>query len=469
MSEKFKSSIELEVARYDPTQRLNLYPYSPVDPYGVKGYIPNPLPADLPHGWVRGFDPTNLPPTPDIIIEIVRPLSAGPKKRAQITVCKTLQHHRNHDSSVHGPRKGGIWPELIVCKSFDAVFFPAFPGCGADKMAEKDLSRENGAYRHLYAKNFTGFPHITPEFYGSYVAVFDLGLDEQKQRVYRCASVILMEYVDGLSVESLCRRHPETEDLIPRNTNHVFHQNTNGQRISLSLHKETRQEILRQLIEQGIKWLHQGMEFGYVDPDQALITMRHGQYDLVQPRLVILDYTNTHVWCMTKTGKTNPRHRFTECQKLPNPMHPSELFNVEWFDRWLGWWPSSSCYKTQSEDEEMEVEYARDSNGDLVRDEDGRFMLRNEVEFEVWMLKVWGPREEGRYSVGETLDRNLSDQEKKDKEKFLATEPKAAAEADALILALGLRKPKSDVGAENKTSAEVDDTGEAAPETPRVD
>ncbi|KAI8230336.1 hypothetical protein K4K55_006661 [Colletotrichum sp. SAR 10_96] len=336
MSEKFKSSIELEVARYYPTQRLNLYSYKPVDPYGVKGYIPNPLPADLPPGWVRGFDPTNLPPTPDVVLEIVRPLSAGKKKRAQITVCKTLQHLRSHDSSVHGPRKGGIWPELIVCKSFDAVFFPPFPGCSADKMADKALSRENGAYRHLYAKNFTGFPHITPEFYGSYVAVFDLGLDEQKRRVYRCASVILME------------------------------------------------------------------------------------------------------------------HPITDCQKLPNPMHPSELFNVEFFTHWLGWWPSSYCYKTQSEDEDMEIEYARNSNGDLVKDEDGHFLLRNEVEFEVWMLKVWGPRKEGRYSVGETLDQILSDEEKKDKENFLATEPEAAAEADALMLALGLRKPKSDADADDQ-------------------
>ncbi|KAJ5012687.1 hypothetical protein K4K57_003941 [Colletotrichum sp. SAR 10_99] len=450
MSEKFKSSIELEVARYYPTQRLNLYSYKPVDPYGVKGYIPNPLPADLPPGWVRGFDPTNLPPTPDVVLEIVRPLSAGKKKRAQITVCKTLQHLRSHDSSVHGPRKGGIWPELIVCKSFDAVFFPPFPGCSADKMAEKALSRENGAYRHLYAKNFTGFPHIMPEFYGSYVAVFDLGLDEQKRRVYRCASVILMEYVDGLSVESLCRRHPETRDLTPRNTTHVFHQNTNGQRILLSLHKETRQEIVRQLIEGGIRYLHQGIELGDVDPDQALVTMRHGQFDLIEPRLVILDYTNTHVYCMTKTGKTNPRHPITDCQKLPNPMHPSELFNVEFFTHWLGWWPSSYCYKTQSEDEDMEIEYARNSNGDLVKDEGGHFLLRNEVEFEVWMLKIWGPRKEGRYSVGETLDRILSDEEKKDKENFLATEPEAAAEADALMLALGLRKPKSDADADDQ-------------------
>ncbi|KAK1838726.1 hypothetical protein CCHR01_18655 [Colletotrichum chrysophilum] len=450
MSGKFKSSIELEVARYYPTQRLNLYSYKPVDPYGVKGYIPNPLPADLPPGCVRGFDPTNLPPTPDVVLEIVRPLSAGKKKRAQITVCKTLQHLRSHDSSVHGPRKGGIWPELMVCKSFDAVFFPPFPGCSADKMAEKALSRENGAYRHLYAKNFTGFPHITPEFYGSYVAEFDLGRDGKKQRVYRCASVILMEYVDGLSVESLCRRHPETGDLIPRNTTQDFHQNTNGQRISLSLHKETRQEIVRQLIEEGIHWLHQGMEFGDVDPDQALITMRHGQYDLVQPRLVILDYTHTHVWCMTKTGKTNPRHPITEFQKLPSPTHPSELFDTDWFTHWIGWWPSSFCHKAQSEDEEMELEYARDSNGDLVKDENDRFLCRNEVEFEVWMLKVWGPREEGRYSVGETLNRIRDDEQKKTKEKVVAAETEAAAETDALMLALGLRNPKSDIDADDK-------------------
>ncbi|CAI0653379.1 unnamed protein product [Colletotrichum noveboracense] len=111
-------------------------------------------------------------------------------------------------------------------------------------------------------------------------------------------------------------------------------------------------------------------------------------------------------------------------------------------DRFAGL--DGGCHRTAT------VSGAKTKRGNLIKDEDGLFLLKKEVEFEIWMLKIWGPRKERRRSVGEILNWELSAHEKKDKEKFLATEPEATAEADALMLALGLRKPKSDVGAENK-------------------
>ncbi|KAH0439426.1 hypothetical protein CcaCcLH18_02903 [Colletotrichum camelliae] len=413
MSEKFWPQIETEVRRYRSGHRLNLYSYTPVDPHGTTKYLPNDLPDDLTSGWVRGFDPTNLPPTPDLVLEVFEGLSSGIKKCNQITVCRIATNLENHhDPNVQGPREGQQWPDLVVCKAFDPPFYPILEGRGLDKAAEAALSREAGAYRYLYSNNMTGLPHPTPEFYGTYVAVFDLGLDddnlidlglEDKHQTYRCVPVILMEHVEGFSMENLCTRHNTTNELIPRNLRPIFHYDANGSPVTLALHKQNRKEVMRQVLDGLVKMLHVGLEFGGIEARQIMITIKNGQHDLEVPRAVVLDYTMSDIWCMTHAGKTD-RHRLYDLQKLPKPVHPMQIFDFEELNNTIGFWPPSYCYETTNDNEAREAEWARDSEGIRIRDDHGRLRHRSEVEYDKWLLETFGPFEEGRYSVYKTLD-----------------------------------------------------------------
>ncbi|KAF5522505.1 hypothetical protein CGCA056_v006374 [Colletotrichum aenigma] len=389
MSQKFR--------RYRAGRRLNLYSYNPVDPHGTTKYLPNNLPDDLTPGWVRGFDPTNLPPTSDLILEVFESLSCGNKKCNQITACRIVMSLENHhDPNVQGPREGQQWPDLVVCKAFDPSFYPILGGRGVDKAAEAALSREAGAYRYLYSNNMTGFPHPTPEFYGTYVAVFELGFEddnlidlglEDKHQAYRCVPVILMEHVEGFSMENLCTRHDTTHELIPRNLLPIFHYDANGSPVTLELHKQNRKEIMRQVLDGLVKMLHVGLEFGAIEARQIMITIKCGQHDLEVPRAVVSDYTMSDVWCMTRVGKTVHRHRLYDLQKLPKPVHPMQIFDFEELHSTIGFWPSSYCYETKNDDEAREAEWARDSEGIRIRDDNGRLRHKCEVEYSVY--KTW--------------------------------------------------------------------------------
>ncbi|KAF4899525.1 hypothetical protein CGCF415_v010475 [Colletotrichum fructicola] len=413
MSQKFWPQIEKEVRRYRAGRRLNLYSYTPVDPHGTTKYLLNNLPDDLTPGWVRGFDPTNLPPTPDLILEVFEGLSWGIKKCNQITACRIVMNLENHhDPSVQGPRESQQWPDLVVCKAFDPPFYPILGGRGVDKAAEAALSREAGAYRYLYSNNMTGFPHPTPEFYGTYVAVFDLGFEdddlidlglEDKHQAYRCVPVILMEHVEGFSMENLCTRHDTTHELVTRNLLPIFHYDANGSPVTLALHKQNRKEVMRQVLDGLVKMLHVGLEFGAIEARQIMITIKNSQHDLEVPRAVVLDYTMSDVWCMTRVGKTVDRHRLYDLQKLPKPVHPMQIFDFEELHSTIGFWPSSYCYETTNDNEAREAERARDSEGIRIRDDNGRLRHKCEIEYDEWLVETFGPFEDGRYSVYKTL------------------------------------------------------------------
>lgn len=375
--------------------------------------MPNNLPDDLTHGWVRGFDPTNLPLTPDLILEVFESLSCGIKKCNQITACRIVTNlEKHHDPKVQGPREGQRWPDLVVCKVFDPLFYPILGGRGVNKAAEAALSREAGAYRYLYSNNMTGFPHPAPEFYGTYVAVFELGFEddslidlglEDKHQAYRCVPVILMEHVEGFSMENLCTRHDTTHELIPRNLLPIFHYDANGSPVTLALHKKNRKEVMRQVLDGLVKMLHVGLEFGAIEARQIMITIKNSQHDLEVPRAVVLDYTMSDIWCMTRVGKTIDRHRLYDLQKLPKPVPPMQIFDFEELHSTIGFWPSSYCYETTNNNEAREAEWARDSEGIRIRDDNGRLRHKCEVEYDEWLVETFGPFEEGRYSVSKTL------------------------------------------------------------------
>ncbi|KAF3805591.1 hypothetical protein GCG54_00005630 [Colletotrichum gloeosporioides] len=199
----------------------------------------------------------------------------------------------------------------------------------------------------------TGFPHPTPVFYGTYVAVFDLGLEddnlidfglEDKHQAYRCVPVILMEHV--FSMENLCTRHDTTHELVPRNLRPIFHYDAKGSPVTLSLHKQNRKEFMGQVLDGLVKMLRVGLEFGAIEARQIMITIKNGQHDLE---------------------------------------------------------PSSYCYETKNDDEAREAEWARDSEGVRIRDDNGRLRHKTEVEYDEWLVETFGLFEEGRYSVYKTL------------------------------------------------------------------
>ncbi|KAK1639359.1 hypothetical protein BDP81DRAFT_404137 [Colletotrichum phormii] len=76
------------------------------------------------------------------------------------------------------------------------------------------LSRESWAYKHLYQKNLTGPPNITAQYYGTWAVKFPAGKTPEGRDQYKTVALILMEYIDGYSIDDLCNRD-EYGDLVP--------------------------------------------------------------------------------------------------------------------------------------------------------------------------------------------------------------------------------------------------------------
>ncbi|KAK1633680.1 hypothetical protein BDP81DRAFT_397035 [Colletotrichum phormii] len=394
-------------------QKLKLYQYTTVQPYGQPQYE-NPPKLQVRPGGLRNFNPqTYVPPRKQAQIEVIELLSGGPRGGAQVLLSKIVhapaEYRSSHAPFPGSPRKknSGQAPSLVVAKVFDPLFFEGNNEyiCalfGNDVFAEQLLSRESGAYEYIYEKgkpkgptphskrkgkrwendnSMTGHPHLTPQYYGTWAVKIERG-----DHKYDCAGLVLMDFTDS---------HGQV------------------QRKKAELTEPFRLNVFRQIIHELVVRIHIGFEHEDFDPENIFLTFRdHGAVDdlreLHEPRPVLLDLNLSQVFCKTKDANEpdGPQHRL---EWLPLPPHPLEITSRNAMGLFIGWFDPDWSTK----------------------------------RFDEWLVQEFGPLEEGsaegstgKYSTFATLDAIEAGKDEMMEEDLLADTAQMVDTEEARALAL---------------------------------
>ncbi|KAJ0160700.1 hypothetical protein CTA2_7503 [Colletotrichum tanaceti] len=383
--------LEQELRRYNPGEKLTLYPRDPGVPHGHPDYSIPPE-QDLPEGWIPYFDPTiEVSRQEEAQVEVLEVIAGGTRRGAQLLLCKVLKAPTPPPPPPDLPcyyKSFGVGMKLVL-KVFDSVFFPEDWGWDWEQLAvPKDirvdgrLSHQANVYHHLFSKGITGHPHIVPQFHGSWAMKFDVGGPETQ---WRCAGAVLIEYIEGTSMEALCDRDKD-ERMIPDTGFLSLPSSADGSLGVPFNNLANRLRVFRTLLNGLVSFLHTGSNLKTYNPQDAFLTLGNNGVDLTEPRVVILDYSHCVVWSHTiqsKIGRADEvKRKFPAVpsrlllnkhptERLPHPPHPAWVFNPITFSRFAGWFPSE--------------------------------WLDDEAGFERWVRDEFGEPVEGNYSIPKTL------------------------------------------------------------------
>ncbi|KAF6822064.1 hypothetical protein CPLU01_12244 [Colletotrichum plurivorum] len=289
-------------------------------------------------------------------IKVVRSLSGGLGGDAQVLLCELVGSRPNVDERRHmdfPPSSPGKNP-LFVAKVFDPMFFcpQIIPPIDNFQLADQRFSRESSALQYLYNmhiryRDIMGHPHMVPEYYGNWAV--EIGLDDGETRY---VGAVLMEYINGPSIEKLCFRDTEGR-LHPRDCP-IYAPDTPAH--GLTVDEDVRKEVLKKFLEGFAGHFHIGVEhYGALASNLFVLLDRGAARKVV--RVVILDYSTCRVFEKTTQARTEEWwYSRYPIQLLPHPPHPFETFNVEALEELHGWISA-----------EWEEEYAKFD--DWLRDE----------------------------------------------------------------------------------------------------
>ncbi|OBR03498.1 hypothetical protein CH63R_12625 [Colletotrichum higginsianum IMI 349063] len=328
------SSARFDIAQYGSGKQLDLKKYSPANPHGLSRYPAMP-PPPLYH--LRGFNPGS---ETQVKLEILESLSGGVDGRAQVLLCKVIKPPPasstvNVGEGDHEPVPGP--GTRIVAKVYDSRFWPSDYGAPISnhKLADGDLCCESYAYKYLYQKKLTGYPHLTAQYYGTWAVTLPRGKNKSMS-----VGLILMEHIVGYSIDELCDRD-KYEQLVPDvSAPIIFHESNQAKdgEVCLELTKENRMEVLKQFIDGCVRHMHVGIAHNDAEPHNVFVTMRNGNDDLDKPRTVMLDHILTEVWSMTADARKPGCE--THCLEMSSkPPHPMERYSVKALPNFAGWYP----------------------------------------------------------------------------------------------------------------------------------
>ncbi|KAI8310381.1 hypothetical protein K4K59_008245 [Colletotrichum sp. SAR11_240] len=329
---------------YAVGKEFNLFPYKPTEPHGTTMYRRRRLPADEIVGSIRGFDPSN-----DFT-----------NTRARVRVEEHIRIGMNHKSQIFGLSIVQAPSDERPASEQQSLYHPVGSGQPitwnlVGKAVDVDLGK-------------TGYPHIMPQFYGTWVMEIDDGFDDEGLQVNRYVCVLLLEYIHGFSIDELCYRSEEDEGYFGKLAGFQQVDNTWN---NVWMDESTRALVIKKMLHGVVVGMHHGIQHHEASPENVFMTLRDGtnNTDLDELRVVLLDHTSTQIWRKTVDSHFHGR---THClEKLPYPLHPKQGCSVVALEDYVGWWPPAP----------------EDRPGEDL----------NEM-FDAWMLSedVFGPLEEAR-------------------------------------------------------------------------
>ncbi|KAJ0345350.1 hypothetical protein KNSL1_008528 [Colletotrichum chrysophilum] len=377
------TTVKQDYLQYEPGEQLCLSPHEPPEPYGISGY-PNPdnmssndkmlseeeehmsrtelvfryspyvplakrknefsilLPTDSTHSdsnkGMKKSAPKSDKQAEDfqVIVEVVRLICGGSEGGCQVLLCKstkvpqreiwTMSPKNIDEPSLYGESLN--IEDLVVVKVFDPLFYGDVSNTNkgpwkATIIADGDLSRENASYQHLWKAGRTGSPHLAPQYHGSWTLPLTTAYPKFKGQTRRVGA-IMIEYIQGKSIEDLCDRNERYHLVPPTGPTYLDFEETK----QLDLTREVRLKTLKNFMKHTVHQLHAGVEHWWPEPENILIsTDEQGK-----PRVVLVDYVSS----MIDSKRKVPYELFKDYIKPP---HPYGQFSIEKLTHFAGWFP----------------------------------------------------------------------------------------------------------------------------------
>ncbi|KAH0439425.1 hypothetical protein CcaCcLH18_02902 [Colletotrichum camelliae] len=372
--------------KYSVGKKLTLFPYEPERPYGMRAYHP-------PQG-VRNFEPEADFTNTKARVQIEEIICRGPGRSSQIFSCKVLEAPVEERPAFYqsplslipkNKNSKSRRPPLIrklVGKVYDTCISSIYYASDSDRASKAPgyFSREHAAYAYYRWNKKTGYPHTMPQFYGGWMTKVKDGTNIMGEPKFKYVGLILIEYIDGCSIEDLCSREDIEEGYIGQLCPYESPVAISGKGYQIrrvTFDEKNRQLVIQIMLHGLVQGFQLGVEHHELSPKNVFVTLKNGTQDLEEIRVVFLDHDDT--------------------QKLPFPTHPRERCSAVALGKFQGWWPPSA---------------------------EGRSADEVEKEFRQWLLseEVFGPLVEAtdkedlvkpdkmrpyankRYSTFDTLD-----------------------------------------------------------------
>ncbi|KAK1641430.1 hypothetical protein BDP81DRAFT_446324 [Colletotrichum phormii] len=323
------------VRRYASREKLDLVPHDPSEPFG-SGDFP-PFEDDYQPRSLRPTAEESKPGNPQL--EILQPIRGGRDVGSQILLCKVVRGTAdgNNDNKKHAPFP--IFdPRLYHMRGgFDLAKEPPFDDAA---VAYSELCREAAVYQFFYEKGKSGHPFMIAQYYGCCIANVKMFNDAATPDTW--VGLILIEYIEGLSIEAMCTRDHSTGYLQPPLGEHVsLHSDQKaegkGQTKMLTLNRQVCLDAIQSLLGQIVVCMHLSVSVPDIFPRNIFLTLRNNALDLQTPRVVMLDHRFSSVWEHTRASKAGLPAYFAD---LKLPLHPWEQFGIRGKMRqFLGWIP----------------------------------------------------------------------------------------------------------------------------------
>ncbi|KAH0427461.1 hypothetical protein CcaCcLH18_09629 [Colletotrichum camelliae] len=172
-------------------------------------------------------------------------------------------------------------------------------------------------------KGLTGFPHLVPEFFGSWTAAVQSTNPRFSDKL-RHVRVLALEYIDGIQLDKLFI--PMAGPIHPT----VKMYKATSTPASFDADEDTRMEVMKKLIWENMEQEFAGITHGDLHPRSFMISMRHGDTILDAPRVLLIGWRTSVIDSLSK----DPYQAFALFSK---PMHPFNRFNIIRLHEFLGW------------------------------------------------------------------------------------------------------------------------------------
>ncbi|KAF0316819.1 hypothetical protein GQ607_015947 [Colletotrichum asianum] len=312
--------------RFDPGEELVLAPYPLSDPCGIGFKDEGRAPSD--------FDPSQADGK---LIEEANPAT---RARLKVLLCR-VEHAPTAFEIDNGHAHHLSEANLVIVRTFTSkpLYRWVRDGYRSHDNAFGELHSEAAVYQHLHDNDLTGYPHLAPQYYGTWV--FEKEQKGQKACARdRYTGLIVMEYIDGVSIEQLGTRDWDRDKYGPlklSTTPIALYRNSD--RILL-MDTESRLRIFKTLLDGVVRKLHAGVYVNRLNltPSKILLSFRNNGRELEEPRVVSVDYHMDTVWSRTKEGRESGKPMIA--QQLDRPPHPALCFpDRSCIDDFHGWFP----------------------------------------------------------------------------------------------------------------------------------
>ncbi|KAF4834682.1 hypothetical protein CGCSCA4_v012890 [Colletotrichum siamense] len=330
--------------RFDPGEELVLTPYPLSDPCNIGFEDEGRAPSDFDPSQADGKLIEEANPATKARLVIKKRLSGASANGQKVLLCRVEQAptavemnnaHANHLSEAN----------LVIVKTFASI--PRYEwvpdGYRSHEHASSEPNSEAAVYQHLYDNGLTGYPHLAPQYYGTWV------FEKEQKGQNACArdrytSLIVMEYIHGVSIEQLGTRNWDRDNYGPlqlSTTPIALYRNSDK---TLPMDTESRLRIFKTLLDGVVRKLHAGI---FVDrmglaPRKVLVSLRNNGKELEEPRIVSVGYYMDKVWSRTKEGRDSGKPMIA--QQLDRPPHPALYFPaISEVSDFQGWFPREWC------------------------------------------------------------------------------------------------------------------------------